>query len=368
MKRLFLAIIILVLGVGVYLINKNNNVGSENANTIENSDFGEEMQVNSVQDVVSTEPKFSTVIDIDYLRNLRIDSPALTIEETLAPGSNYKRFIASYSSEGFKVYGLLTVPNDDPPAGGYPAIVFNHGYIPPNTYVTTEKYIAYVETLARNGFVVFKIDMRGHGNSEGRPTGSYFSNAYTIDAISALKSLQKLDYVNAERIGMWGHSMAGNLLLRAMLVEEDIKAGVIWAGAVYSYEDFGKYGLNDTSYVRRERPEEEEETPESITRSEIRKELESFRDDPSSVDFTNEFWSGFSLTSNLNYLNSPIQLHHSLDDNVVNIGYARDLAKALEDNNKEYEIYEYAGGGHNINSPYFETAIQRTVEFFKKNL
>jgi hypothetical protein len=35
--------------------------------------------------------------------------------------------------------------------------------------------------------------------------------------------------------------MAGNLVLRAMLIEPDIKAGDL-AGAVYSYDDFGKYG------------------------------------------------------------------------------------------------------------------------------
>ena len=34
-------------------------------------------------------------------------------------------------SEGNKIYGLLTVPFGDPPEGGFKAIVFNHGYIPP---------------------------------------------------------------------------------------------------------------------------------------------------------------------------------------------------------------------------------------------
>ena len=53
------------------------------------------------------------------------------IEEQLAPGANYSRAIASYQSEGLKIYGLLTVPDGQPPLGGWPGIVFLHGYIPP---------------------------------------------------------------------------------------------------------------------------------------------------------------------------------------------------------------------------------------------
>ncbi|GIW57415.1 MAG: hypothetical protein KatS3mg083_360 [Candidatus Dojkabacteria bacterium] len=42
--------------------------------------------------------------------------------------------------------------------------------------------------------------------------------------------------------------MAGNILLRSMAVKPDIPAIVIWAGAVYSYVDMQKYGIQDLSY------------------------------------------------------------------------------------------------------------------------
>ena len=71
----------------------------------------------------------------------------LVIERTLAPGSNYNRYYASYFSEGLKQYGLLTVPHGQKPATGWPVIVFNHGYIPPSQYKTTEHYIAYVQRI-----------------------------------------------------------------------------------------------------------------------------------------------------------------------------------------------------------------------------
>lgn len=305
--------------------------------------------------------KYPSQISIDYLRNLKIDSEKVVMEKELPSGSNYRRYRASYISEGNKVFGLLTVPNTDASEGGYSAIVFNHGYIPPSQYVTTEKYVLYVDYLARNGFVVFKIDLRGHGESEGAPTGSYFSPGYTIDAISALKSLQKLEYVDPNKIGMWGHSMAGNLILRAALVEKDIKAVAIWAGSVYSYEDFAKYRLNDGSYVRRQGSRTYED-------NETNNEVQKLREDSELIDFEDAFWSSISLTQNIDYLNTPVQLHHAINDPVVNVGYTKDLVEVLEDNGKEYESYEYPGGGHNIDSPYFEQAMQRTVDFFKSEL
>jgi uncharacterized protein len=296
-------------------------------------------------------------LTIAALRAMDIQGSPITLEQQLANGASYSQYIASYSSEGNKIYGLLTVPFGDPPAGGFKAIVFNHGYIPPDSYETTQRYVAYVSTLANHGFVVFKIDMRGHGNSEGEATGSYFSPGYTIDAIAALKSLQTLDYVDPQGIGMWGHSMAGNVVLRAMLVEPDIKAGVIWAGAVYSYDDFVKYRISDPSRP----PSTGQETP-SRRRS---RELIDTYGEPNSAE---PYWHAVSLTANIDYLESPLQIHHAVDDPVVNIGYSIDLSTVLAEHHKVYEFYQYAGGGHDINSPYFEDAMVLTVVFFQKYL
>ncbi|MEK7495529.1 MAG: alpha/beta fold hydrolase [Patescibacteria group bacterium] len=347
MKKLFILILIgIVIGISskIIIFNKNNLIKDLQKKTI-----------NSV----------SSSISIDYLRSLNISSEKVKIEEELFEDSNYKRYIASYLSEGNKVYGLLTVPTDKESTNGFPAIIFNHGYIPPSQYQTTEGYISYVDYLARNGFIVFKIDFRGNGRSEGDPSGSYFSSAYTIDIISALRSLQKFDKVDPKRIGIWGHSMAGNAVLRAMLVSNEFKAGVIWSGAVYSYEDFVKYGINDSSYTHR--PDINKTGTEQKNR-ETSPEIQKIRSNQKSINFDNEFWTSISLTKNIKYLSAPIQINHSTSDPVVNIGYSRDLAKVLKNNLKFYEFYEYDGGGHNINSPYFEQAMEKTVDFFKKNL
>ena len=349
---IFLIVIIIFLTLIFVSTNKNNLIKEMPKKTTSSIN----------QRVIKSD---ASPISIDYLRSLNITSEKVKIEEELVDGSNYKRYIASFLSEGNKIYSLLTVPIDKEPTNGFPAIIFNHGYIPPSQYQTTEGYISYVDYLARNDFIVFKIDFRGNGRSEGDPSGSYFSSAYTIDAISALKSLQKFEKVDPKRIGIWGHSMMGNDVLRAMLVTKEIKAGVIWAGSVYSYEDFVRYGINDSSYVHK--PYENKKGVSQRNR-ETSPEIQKIRSDPKLIDFNNDFWTSISLTKNIKYLSSPLQINHSTSDPVVNIGYSKDLVKVLKDNSKVYEFYEYEGGGHNINSPYFEQAMERTVGFFKKNL
>jgi dipeptidyl aminopeptidase/acylaminoacyl peptidase len=304
---------------------------------------------------------FGKELTIAYLRELEINGSQIIIESALSPGTNFQRYLASYYSEGYKIYGLLAVPNGDPPQGGFKAIVFNHGYIPPNEYQTEERYKNYVNFLAQSGFVVFKIDFRGHGQSEGFPSGAYFSPGYTIDAISALKSLQTLDYVDPDGIGMWGHSMGGHLVLRSMLVEPAVKAGVIWAGAVFSYEDLATYGIRDTSY----RPPA---TPESSPATEFLSSSRIIIETYGWPDLDNPYWKAISLTENLAYLNRPIQLHHAENDPVVDINYSYGLAEKLQAENKLYGFYNYQEGGHNLNSPTFEQAMWRTVQFFKDNL
>ncbi|MFN8375313.1 MAG: alpha/beta fold hydrolase [Anaerolineae bacterium] len=291
-------------------------------------------------------------LTIAALREMDIEGSDILIEEALENGANYSRYIASYISEGYKIYGLLTIPFGDVPEGGFKAIVFNHGYIPPDSYVTTERYVAYVDALAQAGFVVFKIDMRGHGNSEGEPQGSYYSPAYTIDAINALRSLQRMEIIDPDGIGMWGHSMSGNLVLRAMEVTSDIRAGVIWAGAVYSYDDFVNYGITDTSFVP---------SPQSSPGVNRRREILNTYGTP---DLSVPYWQAVSLTENIEYLQSPLQLHHAVDDDTVTIAYSRDLAAVLQEGGFTYEYYEYDTGGHNIASPSFEVAMSRTIAFF----
>ncbi|MEX1248334.1 MAG: hypothetical protein WEA61_07605 [Anaerolineales bacterium] len=132
------------------------------------------------------------LLSIEYLRSRDYPASDLVTEETLEVGPNYYRYIASYMSDELKQYGLLTVPFGEKPESGWPVIIFNHGYIPPDVYQTTERYVAYVDGFARSGYIVFRPDYHGHANSEGEARGAYGRPDYVIDVLNAVAALKAL--------------------------------------------------------------------------------------------------------------------------------------------------------------------------------
>ena len=185
----------------------------------------------ALQEAVNRQP-----VSLAALRARAYPGSALTVVRMLPSGVNYTRQVVSYQSDGLRIFALLTVPTGPAPQGGWPAIVFNHGYIPPAEYRTTERYVAYQDAFARAGFVTLKSDYRGHGDSEGEARGGYDDPGYTVDVLNAAASLKRDPRVNRQRLGIWGHSMGGQLSLRAMLVDPDLKAGCLWAGVVAGYD------------------------------------------------------------------------------------------------------------------------------------
>lgn len=278
-------------------------------------------------------------------------------ERTLhSRNGTYTSYLTSYTSEGLKINAQLTIPTGDEPEGGWPAIVFIHGYIPPTQYTTLGKYVAYVDYLARNGFVVFKIDLRGHGDSEGESGGAYYSADYVIDALNARSALQTSGFVNPDKVGLWGHSMAGNVVTRSIAVKPEIPAAVIWAGAGYTYKDLVDYRISDSSYVPNQ------------TANQNMQRRQRIRDTYGDPDLSKEFWQQMALITYLSELKTAIEIHHAVNDDVVSVQYARNLKTYLEKENVKHAIYEYPTGGHNIDGASFNTAMERTVAFFKENL
>jgi len=313
-------------------------------------------------------------ITIPYLRSRNYES-SLGERSQVSPNSNYTSYLTSYNSEGFKVNALLTIPKSEKPANGFPAIVFVHGYIPPKNYQTLVNYSSYVDYLAKNGFVVFKIDLRGHGNSEGEPGGSYYSSDYIIDVLNARTALQRLGgsvkgkegenltlnglpfpLVDPGKIGLWGHSMAGNVVSRALAAKPDIPAVVIFAGAVYTYEDFSEFSIQDNSYQP-----PPSDSPSRQKRNEMLELYGQF--DPNS-----DFWKQVPMTNYLADIKGAISLNHAKDDNVVDIAYSRNLNSILNKTSIPHELNEYDSGGHNLTGAAFNQAMENAVDFFNKYL
>ncbi len=305
--------------------------------------------------LATTEPFDGEALTIDYLRRQEYPDQQLEIRQTLTPGSNYNRYIASYQSEGLRIDGLLTVPRGAKPATGWPVIIFNHGYIPPAIYRPTERYVAYVDGFARNGYIVFRPDYRGHAFSEGEARGAYGYPDYTIDVLNATAALKNFPDADPNRIGMWGHSMGGYITLRAMVVDPDIRAGVIWAGVVADYPDL----LNRWRRANNTLP--------PALSNQARRWRVQLQEQYGTPESNPQFYASISANSYLADLSGPIQLHHGTADDSVPYEFSVTLAEQLKAAGQPGVLYTYRGDDHNLTQG-FNEAIARSLAFFDEHV
>lgn len=361
---IWLVIPILIIGVGYFA---KNNFKSNEANNPE-----------SLTDKIAS-PKETNPLMIEIMGQKNYQGSDLKIEQTLSDGENYHQYIASYYSDNLKIYGLLTVPTDAKPKNGWPVIIFNHGYVPPEQYRTTERYVSYVDAFARNGYIVFKPDYRGNGSSEGQPEGAYYSPAYATDVLNAASSLKREGtdvalrqvytgrgrsaqdltsrIINPEKFGMWGHSMGGNITLRNLVVDSrDIKAAVIWGGVVGTYDDLMNNWQRKVFYS----PSPRELALRNRNRQNLIQKYGAPAQNP-------KFWQSIDPNFHLSNINTPIQLHAGLSDEGVPWQFSQGLDNRLKQAGKTVELYTYEGDNHNISNS-FNLAISRSIEFFDKYL
>jgi dipeptidyl aminopeptidase/acylaminoacyl peptidase len=149
--------------------------------------------------------------------------------------------------------------------------------------------------------------------------------------------------------------MAGNIVFRALASQpQEIPKIVIWAGAVYSYDDFYEIGISDPSY---------QPPPEDSERRQEREELLATHGE---YDPASPFWQMVPGTNYLEEMEGTIQVHHAQNDAVVPIDYSRNLMAILDNTDIPHELYEYPTGGHNIEGAAFNDAMERTAAFLRE--
>ena len=179
----------------------------------------------------------------------------------------YNSYLASYRSDGLRLYTRVDVPASTPPKGGYPVLIFTHGYVgieeaPTFHFSYTDKsmYAELIDAYVDAGFVVLTPGYRGHGVANGVyaegieymkkwDNGSYVSPVfYAVDVLNLLDGVQSLENIewpdgqeqiaiNPEKISLAGHSQGGDVALIVLAVagegsnvKNQIHSASIWSG------------------------------------------------------------------------------------------------------------------------------------------
>jgi len=276
----------------------------------------------------------------------KFEGSDLKIGRVLETNGAYTRYYITYLSEGLTISGIMNMPKGE---GPFPVIVANHGYIDPKIYTNGRGLKREQDYLARAGYVVIHSDYRNHAESDFDPENEVRPRSgYVEDIMNLLSAIEisEFEFLDKENIGMLGHSMGGGITINVMTIApKQVKAYVLLAPINANYKE------NFDRWVATEWPELAQEVFDTYG---------TFKEEP-------EFWKSVSAINYLDRIEAPVQLHQGTADKDVPVQWSRDLAKALESQNKAIEYFEYPGIGHSfVNN--FPVVMKHTTDHFDELL
>jgi dipeptidyl aminopeptidase/acylaminoacyl peptidase len=266
----------------------------------------------------------------------------LRIEETLTVNSTFTRTLVSYPSDGLSVYGFMNVPQGD---GPFPVVLVLHGYINPAVYNTLAYTARYADALARAGYLVIHPNYRNYRPSEDGPNP--FRVGYAVDTLNLVGLIRQLGGLpgplrkaDPHAIGLWGHSMGGGIALRAITVNPDIDAALLY-GSMSGDEK--KNHERILVWSGGERGQEELDTPE-------------------------EDLQRISPIFHLARIAAAVSIHHGELDGTVPLEWSEDLCQRLQGMGKAVDCFTYPGQPHTFQGESDRLLIQRAIGLFDRYL
>lgn len=176
----------------------------------------------------------------------------------------------------------------------------------------------WLQMLVQQGFAVAVVDNRGtgaRGEEFKKMTYLQLGKYETEDQIAAAEYLGGLDFIDANRIGIFGWSYGGFMALHAILQGNETFAAAIAVAPVTSWKWY------DTIYTERY--------------------MRTLAD--------NE--EGYEKNSPINYadrLKGDLLLIHGMGDDNVHFQHTAEMANALMEANKQFDTYFYPNRNHGI--------------------
>ncbi len=245
------------------------------------------------------------------------------------------------TADGETLMALLTRPTALEPDRRYPVLIYvyggPHAQVVRNAFRTT--FQPWRNYMASRGVLVFSVDGRGSG---GR--GRVFETAIhrrlgeveLQDQLAGAAYLKTLPFVDPKRIGIFGWSYGGTMVLNALLRTKGVfKVGV----AVAPVTDWRQY---DTAYTERymQRPS----------------------DNPEGYEDT-------SLLAVADRLKTPLLLVHGLADDNVQFSNSALLVNAFLKAGRSFEVMFYPGKSHGIRGAEARTDLfTRITRFVERHI
>ncbi|RYC11013.1 alpha/beta hydrolase family protein [Nocardioides zhouii] len=264
----------------------------------------------------------------------------------------FRSTTAGAGTTPLRISGVLNVPTGRGPQGGqgWPAVVLAHGYIDPAYYVRGQGMTRERGFLAQRGFVALHVDYRNHAESTDDPrVETAVRLGYAADVAAAVHALRDSANVRVDpdRIALFGRSMGGGVMLKALAAEPGLfAAGVGWASVS---------SLEAENFDQFQRPD----APLAELKAGFRGRHGLPGEDPG-------FWRGVSPRPVFDEITEPVLLVHGRFDDTCPPPWARATQRALTAAGVDSTL-EWYDDGHAF-GPAFVAAMDRTVRFLRARM
>jgi dipeptidyl-peptidase-4 len=214
------------------------------------------------------------------------------------------------AEDGQALYYRMLKPAGFDASKRHPVVVYVYGG-PMGQSVTNVWGAGFNEILARNGFIVFTIDNRGtgfRGKAFDDPLYRHMGKVEVADQMVGVDYLRSLDFVDPDRIGIWGWSYGGYMTLMSLFKLPDVFAAGVSGAPVTDW------ALYDTHYTERYLG-----TPQNNA-------------------------DGYEASGVFPYakdLDAPLLLIHGMADDNVLFTNSTKLMKTLQDEGKPFDVMTY---------------------------
>ncbi len=300
---------------------------------------------------------------IDGLRRHQYQSGAVKIVSTLAETDTYTRYLISYPSDGLKITGIMQVPIEGQPP--FPVIVMDHGFFSRKDYHSGDGTDRAAEYLNKHGYLTLASDYRSWGGSDIGP--SLYYSGLVIDVINLLNAVPTVAQADANRIGIWGHSMGGAITMKVLTIDSRPKAGVLYSTVSSDDADvLARWGLGCIGDITAGENQLDCNSSDVVPLDLPPELIKAYYEASKDANILRQTSSIYHLDA----VTAPVEINYGTNDGKTLDGtppeWSKKLYQAFGDADKDAYLFAYDGEFHSFNGDNWIAFMERSAHFFDR--